>query len=225
MTIYGKQPVLYCLEQNHTKIQRVFLAKEIDKKLFYTIKNFGIEILRVDNKKAQAMAKGGNHQGILAEVEPLEFHDFSEIKGKNFLVVLCGLTDVGNIGAIARTAYALGVDGLVVTGVNNIHLEGALRTSSGALFNLPIFYEKNPLEVVNRLKMEDFFLIGSAMEQTKRVEFASKKKKALFLGSESDGIPQKVLKKLDCLTGITMKRGFNSLNVSAAAAILMDRIV
>jgi len=225
MTIYGKQPVLYCLEQNHKRIEKIYLAKEIDKKLFYKIKNFNIEVVRVDNKKAQAMARGGNHQGILADVVPVEFQDFKEIKKAKFLVVLCGLTDVGNIGAIARTAYALGVDGLVITGVNSVAIEGALRTSSGALFNLPIYFEKNPLEVVNRLKMEEYFLVGSAMEESNSKDLKSKEKKALFLGSEGEGIPNKVLKRMDSLTGIKMKHGFDSLNVSAAAAILIDRIV
>lgn len=225
MIIYGKQPILYILEQSPEKIEKVYLAKEIDKKLFYKFVNAKIEVLRVDNKKAQAMAKGGNHQGILAEVKPIEFVDFKETKDKNFLVVLCGLTDVGNIGAIARTAYALGVDGLVITGINQIKLEGALRTSSGALFNLPIFFEKNPLEVVNRLKMEKFFLVGSAMNKRNDENLKDQKRKALFLGSEGEGIPNRVLNRLDSLTGIDMKNGFDSLNVSAAAAILIDRIV
>ena len=68
----------------------------------------------MDNQKAQALAHGGNHQGFLAEVEEFEFKSIDEIKKQNFIAILYGLSDVGNIGAIVRTAHALGCGGVVV---------------------------------------------------------------------------------------------------------------
>ncbi|MCV6607730.1 MAG: 23S rRNA (guanosine(2251)-2'-O)-methyltransferase RlmB [Campylobacterales bacterium] len=224
MIIYGKQPVLHLLEKHPKKVKEVFLNKEIDKALFSKITKTGAKIIRVDNKKAQAMAKNGNHQGILADIEEIEFTPIKELVKNDFLLVLCGVTDIGNIGSITRTAFALGVDGIILTGVNGIKLEGAVRTSSGALLDLPIGFEKNPMEVVNQLKMSKFASFGSSLDGDSKIDYSSYSKKALFLGSEGEGLPKKVVRAMDRLTKIEMSNNFDSLNVSVAAGILIDRM-
>ncbi len=191
--------------------------------MFNKLAKLGVKINRVDNKKAQAMARGGNHQGIIAEVEEIEFTPLKELCKNDFLLVLCGITDVGNIGSIARTAFALGVDGIVISGLNSVNLEGAVRTSSGALFDIPLAFEKNPLEVVNQLRMSKFTAYGSSLDGDCRIEKRSGKK-ALFLGSEGEGLSNKIVKSMDKLVKIEMKNGFDSLNVSVAAGILIDRM-
>jgi len=223
MIVYGKQISLYVLEKFPNIIEEVYLQKEIDKKLFYRFSNVA-KIVKVDFKKAQAMAKGGNHQGFLLKIKDVDFLRFKDIKDSRFVLVLYNITDVGNIGAIVRSAYAFGVDAVIVTGQRHCDLEPVVRSSSGALLSMPMVLYPNSLDLINELKMSGFSLYGAGFggKDITRVEFADKK--AIFLGNEGEGIPKKILAKLDKIISIKMVRDFNSLNVSAAAAIICDRI-
>jgi 23S rRNA (guanosine2251-2'-O)-methyltransferase len=138
MIVYGKQIVFYILEKHPKLIKQIFLAKEIDKKLFNKFMDVGAKIVRPDNKKAQALAKGGNHQGFLLDIEEYEFTHMKDIKKSEFIVVMDGLTDMGNIGGIVRSCYAMGVDAIVISGLKNFYAAPVVRTSSGAMLDIPI---------------------------------------------------------------------------------------
>ncbi len=225
MIIYGKQLLLYILENYPKKLQKVYLAKKCDQKLFNRLKRVCENVVLVDNKKAQALSRGGNHQGFIAQIEDLEFGDFNEVKKGTFLLILWGITDVGNLGAIVRSAYAFGVDSIIISGVKSVNLEAMIRTSSGAIFDIPIVLYSDALSLLNELKQAGFGTFGADMSgvDVKEVNFSTKT--ALMMGSEGEGIPPKIKNKLDRLISIKMAREFDSLNVSAATAILCDRIV
>ena len=224
MIVYGKQIFHYILERHPDKIRKVYLLKKLDPKIFGLLKRLGVEIVMVDTKKAQALAKGGNHQGVLLEIDDFEFHELEDIKDGNFLVILHGITDVGNIGSIVRTSYALGVDGLVVTGLKNLAMEGVIRRSSGAALDLPIVLRHSVLDVLKELKDVGFGIYVADMdgEDVRKQRFDGKR--ALVLGSEGEGVPGRVKERSDKVLSIVMKRPFDSLNVSAAAAIFIDRM-
>ncbi len=224
MIVYGKQICHQLMARHPELIERFILAKDLDKKEFAKIRQTGKPIERVDVKKAQALARGGNHQGWLCDIRPYRYADFSSLKSGDFIVVLAGLTDVDNIGAIIRSAYALGVDGVVVTGVKQLASEAVVRTSAGAMFDLPVAVVPNLQDVLNELKQSGFTLYGTAMEGEPIDEVAVAPKRALVLGSEGSGIPKRALEKMDHIVTIEMARPFDSLNVSAAAAILIDRM-
>ncbi len=224
MIIYGKQLFLHVLKNYPKRLQTVYLAKKCDQKLFSSIANATSTIVRVDNQKAQSLAHGGNHQGFIAEIEPLRYSDFSTVKDGKFLVILNELTDVGNIGAIARTAYAFGADGLIVSGVKTLNLESMIRSSSAAIFELPVVLYPNALDMVNELKQTGFTLYGADMDGENVAQVKFDEKVALVMGSEGEGINKKVKTKLDKMVSIKMARAFDSLNVSAATAIICDRI-
>ena len=151
MVIYGKQPILYLVEKHKNIIQKIFLAKDIDREIFK--KFIGIKIERLDDLKAQAMARGGNHQGILAEISEFETLNYREILEKSsFIVILHSLTDVGNIGSIIRTAYSLGVDAIIITGLNSLKFEAIARSSAGALFDSKVAVYKNIFDILNEAK-------------------------------------------------------------------------
>ncbi len=225
MIIYGKQLLLYILENYPKKLQKIYLAKKCDQKLFNRLKRVCENVVLVDNKKAQALSRGGNHQGFIAQIEDLEFGDFNEVKKGTFLLILWGITDVGNLGAIVRSAYAFGVDSIIISGVKSVNLEAMIRTSSGAIFDIPIVLYSDALSLLNELKQAGFGTFGADMSgiDVKEVNFSTKT--ALMMGSEGEGIPPKIKNKLDRLISIKMAREFDSLNVSAATAILCDRIV
>lgn len=225
MTIFGKQSVLYALERHSQKVEKILLAKEIDKKLFSQIAKHNKKIERVDNKKAQALAHGGNHQGLIAIITPLAYCEASDLTSKNFIVVCVGITDVGNLGAIVRSAWALGVEAVIFSGVNQLNLEAIIRTSSGAALDMPLALETNVLDLIERFKQAGFETIGATLDgEDIRTASIDAKKRLLLLGSEGEGLPSRVTKKLDKKVTIKMSNNFDSLNVSAAAAILIDRI-
>jgi len=146
------------------------------------------------------------------------------LKEGNFLVVLAGLTDVGNIGAIIRTAYALGADGVIAAGIRQLQSEAVVRTSAGAMFDLPVAVAPNLLDLLNELKLAGFTLYGAGMEGEPVDDIEVAPRRVLVLGSEGSGIPKRALEKMDRVVTIEMARPFDSLNVSAAAAILIYRM-
>lgn len=224
MIIYGKQVFLYYLEHHKEKIEEIYLAKEIDKPLFNKIAKCGVKIQKLDFIKAQAMATGGNHQGFLAKVKDYEFCDFNSLKKSDFLLILYNLNDVGNIGAIIRTAYALGACGIVII-AKDINAANITRTSQGAIVDMKIALSNDALTCINELKQTGFSIIASAKDGKSIVGYKKEGKKALILGNESEGIPNKILSKCDEIVGIKMSNNFDSLNVGAACAILCDRIL
>jgi len=224
MLIYGKQPVLYLISRHPEKIKTLYLAKEIEAKTYSRYMRMGFETKRIPPEAAQKMCRGGNHQGFLAETEPVapaELHAFAD---KSFVVVLCGITDVGNIGAIVRSAYALGVEGVIVTGLKTMAPEAVVRSSTGALFDLPFNVTTNLYDVLTELKNGGHRLYGAVMDGADVRTLAFEGKRALLLGSEGEGIPARAVRRLDQGVKIAMAHGFDSLNVSAAGAILMERM-
>ena len=226
MIVYGKQTVFYILEKHPKLIKQVFLTKEIDKKLFKKFMDIGAKIIRPDNKKAQALAKGGNHQGFLLDIDEIEFAHMKDIKKSEFIVILDGLTDVGNIGGIVRSCYAMGVDGIVICGHKNFYSAPIVRTSSGAMLDIPIAISYNSYDLANELKQVGFNLVGAdtSGHNIKDAKPEQGQKIALFLGNESQGLSNKLLKKLDLKVSIKMANDFDSLNVSVAAGILIHAL-
>jgi len=224
MLIYAKQPINYVIKNHPQKIRTLYLAKEIDKKEYSHLMKMGFEIKRIPSDAAGKMCKNASHQGILAEIEEYRLHDYKTFLNYEFVLVLSGLTDVGNIGAIIRTAYALGVEGVIACGVKSLPLEAITRTSTGALFDMPFAIETNIHDVMNDLKMSGFTTYGADMGGKDIRDIKVKQKRALFLGSEGEGLSARVSSKLDEIVSIKMSHEFDSLNVGAAGAILMDRM-
>lgn len=226
MIVYGKQIVSSIVERYPQIIEQIYLTKELDKKEFKKFMDIGVKIIKPDNKKAQALAKGGNHQGYLLDIAEFNFIDFHYLKKEKFLLILDGLTDIGNIGAIVRSAYALGVDAIVISGLKGIDMSPIIRTSSGAALDIPISLVQNSADVANELAQVDFTLVGADSKgyDVKTIEKEKSQKIALFLGSEGKGLSKKVQSKLDMKLSIKMHNNFDSLNVSVAAGILIHAL-
>lgn len=224
MIIYGKQIVLYVLDKHPHLIDEVMFSKEIEPKLFSKFLKLGKKIIKLDNKKAQGLSKGGNHQGFFLKLKEFEYASIKDIKDMNFILVLDGVTDVGNIGAIVRTAYSLGVDGIIASNVKTLNNQGIVRTSAGAMLDLPFTIYPKSIDLANELIQSGFALIGATMDGIDLKKYGKIEKTdkvALFLGSEGEGISPKVIKKLDLKVSIGMEHKFDSLNVSVAAGILI----
>ncbi|WP_457749836.1 23S rRNA (guanosine(2251)-2'-O)-methyltransferase RlmB [Sulfurimonas sp.] len=224
MLIYAKQPIYYLINHYPQKIKTLYLAKELDRKEYSRLMKMDFEIKRIPNEAAVKMSKNANHQGFLAEVEDYKLHDYQTFLDKDFVIVLAGLTDVGNIGAIVRSAYALGADAIIVSGIKHLNIEPILRTSTGALFDMPLAVEQNIHNILNDFKMSGFSSYGADMGGIDIREAKIVKKRVLVLGNEGEGLSSRVSAKLDNIVSIKMAHDFDSLNVSVAGAILMDRM-
>jgi len=221
MIVYGKR-IFYYILKNHKELgNEIILSKKLDTKEFRELQKFNIPIKITDNKKAQSLARGGNHQGYFLDINftPKESKHIKELKS---VLILDNITDMGNIGAIIRTAYSLGIDTVIITGINELKWENVIRMSAGAAIDMPILVIKNILDVINDLKTNGFKIIGADMGGNTNIE--KSEKMALIMGSEGEGLTKKVKSKLDEIASIEMKRNFDSLNVSVASGILMDRI-
>lgn len=223
MIIYGKQVCLYALEHHSETVQTVYIAKKgvLPQKLFH---EYHDKVKFLEEKWAQSMSKGGNHQGLLLEVSDFQQSTLSQIKKNSFIVVLDGLTDVGNIGAIVRSAYALGADAVVATGVKQLNFAAIARTSSGALLDMPFLIVHNILDVIHELQQAGFAFYGAAMDGQPVQEMRFEPQRVLVLGSEGKGLSKRAAAKIEHMVSIEMKHAFDSLNVSAAAAILIHRM-
>jgi 23S rRNA (guanosine2251-2'-O)-methyltransferase len=223
MIVYGKQVVLHALRHHPEKIEKIYIAKKgvLPQDLF---ERYGETIKFIENRWAQQWSKGGNHQGLLAEMAEFEPAPLAEIKQGEFVLVLDTLTDAGNIGAIVRSAYALGVDGIVATGIGQLNYAAVMRTSAGALMEMPFRVERNILDVLHELSQAGHRLYGASMEGVPVETMQFTRRRSLVLGSEERGISPKARRKLDETIAIRMKREFDSLNVSAAAAIMIHRM-
>ena len=224
MLIYAKQPIYHYINKYPKKIKILYLAKELEKKEYSRLMKMGFEVKRIPNEAAQKMCKNASHQGFLAEVDDYQLQPYDFFLEKKFVLVLSGLTDIGNIGAIVRSAYALGVNAIIACGVKSLPLEHIMRTSTGALVDMPFAIENNVHDVLNDLKMSGFTSYGADMKGMDIRETRIDKKKVLVLGSEGEGLSSRIVSKLDCAVSIKMSHDFDSLNVSVAAAILMDRM-
>jgi len=223
MIIYGKQVCLHALEHHSEKIKTVYVAKKgiLPNDLFH---KYHDNIKFLEEKWAQSMSKGGNHQGLLVEMDEFEQSSLPEIKKNDFIVFLDGLTDVGNIGAIVRSAYALGADAIIAAGVKQLNFAAIARTSSGAMLDMPFMIAPNILDTFNELQQLGFTFYGASMDGENVQDITFDTRRVLVLGSEGKGLSKKVMAKLNHTVSIEMKHSFDSLNVSAAAAILIHRM-
>ena len=218
MIIYGKRVVEYIIQKHPEIVKEVLIAKKLNKNELKKFKNFKLRF--IDNKLAQKLSKNSNHQGFFAKIEftPQKW----DIIGDKILI-LDNITDMGNIGAITRTAYSLGIDLMIITGIKNLKWDRVIRTSAGAAIDMKIITFQNILELINILKTKGYFLIGADLGG--KCKPSKKEKIAIIMGNEGEGLTKRVKEKLDEILTIEMKREFDSLNVSVAAGILIDRIV
>jgi 23S rRNA (guanosine2251-2'-O)-methyltransferase len=177
---------------------------------------------------------GGNHQGIIAMVSELEYTELEKLipllfeQGKLPVVILLdNITDVRNLGALARSAECSGMDALIIPAKGSAQINAdAIKTSAGALNNIPVCRVNTLQEAAKYLQESGFQLIAAtekAEEPIFKADFT--KPVAVILGSEDKGVDPKLLKMADALVKIPMFGAIQSLNVSAAASVIFYEVV
>lgn len=175
-----------------------------------------------------------NHEGCVAQIAKVQYHDLQEIisftveSGETPLfLMLDGITDIRNIGGIARTAFCCGVHALIIPdkGVGALN-EDAILTSAGALEKIPVCRVNSLMKAVDELHLNGIKVVASEMTAKKNVfDCDLKEPCAIVIGSEEKGIYAALLKVCDEKISIPMKGDFESLNVSVATGILLYEVM
>lgn len=232
-TVEGRRAVYELLKSPKRPI-KIFIAKnlkpsDIVENIEALAHRQGVRIDRVDIQKLNEMSQSRAHQGVIAAVEAYQYLSLAEltssltIEDNPVLLILDGITDPQNLGAIIRTADASGVAGLVVAKRRVSPITAAVhKASAGATANVKIAQVSNLVYAIEELKETGFWVIG-ASEKVEQVYFETDLTLPLVivLGSEDKGISRLVSEKCDFMVAIPMKGHVSSLNVSAAGAILM----
>ena len=186
-----------------------------------------IVVQEVDRARLDAMAP--NHQGLIAVASAYAYQsvdamlELAKSRGEApFLVILDGVTDPHNLGAIIRSAECVGAHGVIVPERRAVGLTpAAVKASAGAVEHIPVARETNLTRTIERLKKEGVWIYGAAMEgeDFRKVDFSGPA--ALVIGSEGEGLSRLVTENCDKLVSLPMKGKIGSLNASVAAGVLL----
>jgi 23S rRNA (guanosine2251-2'-O)-methyltransferase len=234
--IYGKNPVLEALKSNLT-IEKVLihntLRGELEMEVRKLCKQKLVPLKKVPVDKLDYLTRKQNHQGVAAFLSPINFMSIEDVislaydEGRSpFLLILEGVTDVRNVGALARTAHVFGVDAIVYPMKHSARInEDTVKISAGALLKIPVCREPNMEIILKTCKIHGIPIIASDLEADQYIEdIAFEGPCALVMGSEDRGITLETKRMADQLVKIDQSNNFDSLNVSVAAGILCHQI-
>tara|TARA_B100000282_G_scaffold295360_1_gene274478 strand:+ start:101 stop:808 length:708 start_codon:yes stop_codon:yes gene_type:complete len=229
--IFGKRAVFEAIE-NEVQIDKIFMDR--DSQYMDNIKRKIIEkkikISFVPIEKLNKLSKN-NHQGIVASISPVKTLDIQDLensieKRATKFLILDNITDTKNFGAIIRSAECLGIDGVIISKTGSSPINGdTIKSSSGAIFNLPIYKLDHIKDAMFLLKEKEIEIIGAYEKSNSSIfDFKFSKKTAIVMGSEGKGISKSILNLCDKTLKIPMKGKIGSLNVSVACGIILAEL-
>lgn len=235
--VEGRNSVLELLESGKD-INKIFVAKGERQgsinKIIGKAKDSKVVIVETDKRKLDEMSQTGNHQGVIAIIPPFEYCDVDEIlkvaKEKNedpFIIILDGIEDPHNLGAIIRTAETAGAHGVIIPKRRAVGVNSTVnKSSAGAVEYMKVARVNNITETMNYLKEQGLWIIGTDIDTDKYYYNQDMTGPiAIVIGSEGFGMSRLVKENCDILVKIPMKGNITSLNASVSAGIVMYEIV
>ena len=235
--IEGRNAVIEALRVG-TSIDKIYLQKgETDRTLGHmasTAGAAGVVVVEADRRKLDAMSRTHAHQGVIALAAVREYATVEAIlqaaadRGEAPLLVICDeITDPQNLGAIIRTAECAGAHGVVIPKRRSAGLTAVVaKTSAGAVAHVPVARVPNIPSLLKDLKKQGIWVFGTAADGATALYKADLGgPAAIVIGSEGDGMTRLAAENCDFLVSIPMRGKLNSLNASAAAAILLYEAV
>lgn len=234
--IFGLRAIIEAIESGRI-IDKVLMRRDLGgdlaKELIDKIKEYDIVMQRVPVERLNRITMK-NHQGAIALLSPVGYHKLDNVipqlyeEGKTPLVlVLDGITDARNFGAIARSADCSGVDTIVIPQRNSASVTAdAVKASAGALFYVPVCRETDTKSAVRKLKESGYLVVGASEKGVENYTSADYTVPvAIVMGAEDTGISPEVLRECDHLVSIPMLGNIGSLNVSVATGIMLYEAV
>lgn len=233
--IYGKNSVMEALISNR-EINKIIISKSIHSdsklnKIKELAREKGIVFQFAGREKFQPYDEF-NHQGVIAFVSPIEYMELEDFLEKphhnSSVVILDGVEDVHNLGAIIRTCVCAGVEAVIIPSRRNVQVNSVVeKISAGAVNHIPIIKVNSLVNAVQKMKESDWWIIAtdaSAKDNYFDVDY-NDMNFAIIMGAEHAGVSKSLLKASDYVVKIPMLKDFNSLNVSnALSAIIFETV-
>lgn len=230
--IYGRNVVVSRLKEAKD-IEEIFLMDTFkDKYIIDLLEKSRVKVIRCRKSKLDTIAGNEFHQGIVAKVHTYDYYDFDmlleETKDKEnpLIVILDGIEDPHNFGAILRSCEAMGVDGVIVPRHGSCPLNSTVaKTSTGAIELVKVSEVTNLNNTIKKLKEAGYWIVGAEANNSidyREVDYSGKI--ALVVGSEGKGISRLVIENCDYKVKMPMVGKVNSLNVSVACAVLLYQV-
>jgi 23S rRNA (guanosine2251-2'-O)-methyltransferase len=222
-TIYGIRPVIEALRSGRRKVFEVLDAAG-DEKVAKTASARGVDVKRVSRQRVEELARGGVHQGVVARVEPYPYSGLEEILSapEPLILVLDGVTDPRNLGAVLRAADGAGASGVVIPKDRAVGVTAAaVKASAGASEHVRVARETNLRRATGRMKEAGLWVYAAEVGGTPYTELDLAGPVALVFGSEGRGVRRLVREACDGEVSIPMLGAVQSLNVSVASAVLL----
>lgn len=234
--VFGMRAVIEAVQADK-EIDKILVKRDLQgdlsRELFEVLKGREIAVQRVPGERLDKLTRK-NHQGVIAFIPAITYQRLEDIipflyeQGKNpFIVLLDGVTDVRNFGAIARTCECAGVDAIVIPGKGSVTVNAdAIKTSAGALHVLPVCKEKSITESIRFLResgVRVFAASEKAYENYTDVTYDGSI--AIVMGAEDTGVSMENLRICDSMVKIPQFGTIGSLNVSVASSILVYEVV
>ena len=235
--VYGKNAIIEALNSNDREINKIIILKtnHADKKIEQIkelAKNRGI-IFQFVGREKFVEYENYSHQGVIAFISPIEYVDLDEFLAReNYesasVVILDGIEDVHNLGAIIRTAVCAGVKGIIIPSRRSVQVNSTVeKVSAGAVNRIPIIKVNSIQTAIEKLKKSNWWVVAaeaSAKDNYYEIDYTDMNF-ALVMGAEHAGVSKTIMKTADFKIKIPMMTGFNSLNVSNAfAAIIFESV-
>ena len=233
--VFGIRPVVEAIE-SHKQIEKLYIKRGAEGQLMNELKDLCMrQHLRwqeVPIEKLNRMTRG-NHQGVVAQMAAIDYVTVEDILERvpedetPLIVVFDGVTDIRNFGGIARSAECAGAHGLIAPLKNSAPVNAdAIKTSAGALNVIPVARVGSIRNTLKTLQMEGFQIVAATEKSRKLLYDADfRKPTAIVMGAEDVGLSKEVLKLCDEQLAIPLIGHIESLNVSAAAAIMLFEVV
>ena len=233
--IFGIRPVVEAIEAGR-EIEKLYIRKGAEGQLMTELRDLclrhRVRVQEVPVEKLNRLVRG-NHQGVVAQIAAIAYVQLDDILERvpddetPLVVVLDGVTDVRNFGAIARSAECAGAHGLIAPLKNSAPVNAeAIRASAGALTTIPVCRVGSIRNTIKTLQAEGFQVVAATEKSRKLLYDADlRRPTALVMGAEETGISKEVLKLCDERLAIPLIGRIESLNVSAAAAVMLFEVV
>ena len=237
--IYGLRPVIEAVKSGKG-IDKIFFQSNLQGKLFLELKALltqsekTISVQYVPVEKLDRLVKRQNHQGVVAQLSLIAYREIEEIieelereNEKPFLLMLDSVTDVRNLGAIARSAECAGVHALIIPQQSTAPInQDAIRTSAGALLRLPVCRVANTKSLLNLVKSYGITTYVATEKATENyTAMNAQEPMMIIMGNEEKGVSPQIIKMADRLVSIPIKGVIESLNVSVAAGVMIYEVV
>lgn len=233
--VFGIRPVAEAVESGK-QIEKIYMRKGSDGQLMNDLRDLclrhRLRVQEVPVEKLNRLTKG-NHQGVVAQMAAIEYVELQDILERvpddetPLIVLFDGITDIRNFGGIARSAECAGAHGIITSLKNSAPVNAeAMKASAGALNRIPVCRVGSIRNTIKTLQAEGFRVVAATEHSRKLMYDADlRQPTVIIMGSEEKGISKETLKLCDEQLAIPLIGAIESLNVSAAAAVMLFEVV